>query len=78
MAAGARKKFGADFAVAVTGIAGPAGGTEDKPLGTVFVALAGAFGMVVERRINSYGREKFKEVTAEQALEMLRQRLVSA
>jgi nicotinamide-nucleotide amidase len=71
MAEGALKKFGADFAIAVTGIAGPAGGTKDKPVGTVFIALAGAFGTLVERRLNCFGREKFKEVTARQALELL-------
>ena len=71
MAEGARKKFGADFAIAVTGIAGPAGGTKDKPVGTVFISVAGAFGTVVERRLNCFGREKFKEVTARQALELL-------
>ena len=78
MADGARAKFGADFALAVTGIAGPAGGSAEKPVGTVFIALAGAFGTVVERRLNSYEREAFKQLTAQQALEMLRQRLVSA
>jgi nicotinamide-nucleotide amidase len=75
MAEGAWKKFGADFAIAVTGIAGPTGGTEAKPVGTVFIALAGEFGTTVERELNSSGREKFKEVTARQALEMLRARL---
>jgi nicotinamide mononucleotide (NMN) deamidase PncC len=59
----------------VTGIAGPTGGTEAKPVGTVFIALAGEFGTTVERELNSSGREKFKEVTARQALEMLRARL---
>jgi nicotinamide-nucleotide amidase len=78
MAEGARKKFGADFALAVTGIAGPAGGSREKPVGTVFIALAGAFGTVVESRLNAYEREAFKQLTAQQALEMLRQRLVSA
>jgi len=78
MAIVARKKFGADFAVAVTGIAGPAGGTKDKPVGTVFISVAGAFGTLAERKLNSFGREKFKETTAQQALEMLRARLVSA
>jgi nicotinamide-nucleotide amidase len=76
MAEGASEKFNTDFAVAVTGIAGPAGGTKTKPIGTVFIALAGAFGTVAERRSNPFEREKFKEVTANQALEMLLSRLM--
>jgi nicotinamide-nucleotide amidase len=76
MAEGARSQLGADFAIAITGIAGPGGGTAEKPVGTVFIGLAGAFGTVVERRLNSFERETFKEVTAWQALEMLRTRLV--
>jgi nicotinamide-nucleotide amidase len=71
MAEGARKKFGADFAIAVTGIAGPTGGTKSKPVGTVFISVAGAFGTLVEHRLNRFGREKFKQVTASQALELL-------
>jgi nicotinamide-nucleotide amidase len=76
MADGARRQTGADFAIAVTGIAGPGGGTKEKPVGTVFIGLTGEFGTVVERRLNCFERETFKEVTAWQALEMLRTRLV--
>jgi len=76
MAGGARKQTGADFALAVTGIAGPGGGTGDKPVGTVFLGLAGEFGTVIERKFNPCERETFKEITAWQALEMLRLRLL--
>ncbi|MGA2248133.1 MAG: competence/damage-inducible protein A [Verrucomicrobiota bacterium] len=76
MAAGAREKFRSDFALAVTGIAGPAGGTPEKPAGTVFIALAAADGVAVEQRLNPWDRLTFKDVTATQALDLLRRRLI--
>jgi len=76
MAEGAREKFGSDFAIAVTGIAGPDGGTPEKPVGTVFIALAGDFGIEIARKQNAFGREMFKQMTAQQALEMLRLKLI--
>lgn len=72
MAEGARTRTGADFALAVTGIAGPGGGTAEKPVGTVFIALATASGTKVINPMNRYDRETFKYVSALQALELLR------
>jgi nicotinamide-nucleotide amidase len=72
MAEGARQRCNADVALSVTGIAGPGGGSEAKPVGTVFIALARHDGTVVEKRFNPFDRETFKFVTAQQALDLLR------
>jgi nicotinamide-nucleotide amidase len=75
MAEGVRRETGADFSLAVTGIAGPSGGTEAKPVGTVFIALGGPSQTIVERQFNPFDRETFKQVTAQQAFDLLRRNL---
>jgi nicotinamide-nucleotide amidase len=76
MAHGARVKTQADFALATTGIAGPGGGTKEKPVGTVFIALAAEGRPVsVQKRFFPDDRPTFKELTTQAALEMLRRRL---
>jgi len=77
MAEGARRRLGSDFALALTGIAGPSGETAGKPVGTVFIALATPAATRVEHHLNRYDRGTFKQVASQQALELLRQHLVS-
>jgi nicotinamide-nucleotide amidase len=73
MAEGARKKTNATFALATTGVAGPGGGTEEKPVGTVFIALAAENASTkIEKRFFPDDRPTFKELTTQTALEMLR------
>jgi nicotinamide-nucleotide amidase len=78
MAEGARQQANATFALATTGIAGPGGGTEEKPVGTVFVALAGD-GAATQVRSFRFpdDRPTFKELTTQAALEMLRRSLLA-
>ncbi len=75
MAEGARACFCADYALATTGIAGPGGGTEAKPVGTVFIALATAGATTVVQRMNKFDRQTFKHVTSQQALDLLRREM---
>lgn len=75
MAQGARQKARATHALGITGIAGPTGGTPDKPVGTVYLAYAGPTGVTVLQRFNPLDREPFKELTTTQALELLRRAL---
>lgn len=71
MAEGVRARSGADFAVAVSGVAGPGGGTPDKPVGLVWFAWASSAGMSAERRELTGDREAIRRGTVAHALERL-------
>ncbi len=75
MAEGVRRVSGADFGLSVTGIAGPAGGSPAKPVGTAFIGLAHRDGCEVVRQLNPFDRETFKFATSQQALDLLRRAL---
>lgn len=77
MAEGARERFAADLAVAVTGIAGPGGGTAEKPVGLTYIAVADATGGTVRRHVWSGDREANKAASARGALELLLERAVA-
>ncbi len=73
MAAGMRTRAGVDVAVGVTGIAGPGGGSEAKPVGTVVAAVAWASGLVVRRHRFPGGRDQVKWFASQAALNMVRE-----
>jgi nicotinamide-nucleotide amidase len=75
MATGVRQRTGADTGIAVTGIAGPTGGTPDKPVGLVFIALATPQQTVVRRHVLTFDRETFKSYVSQLALDMVRRSL---
>jgi len=75
MAHGVRRLLGTDVAISSTGIAGPTGGTPEKPVGLVYVALAAQDHERCERHLWQGDRLENKRQTAEAALEMLRQYL---
>jgi nicotinamide-nucleotide amidase len=72
MAAGAQKSLGADYAVATTGIAGPDGGSDEKPVGTVWIAVTGPSGIKSKMFIFRHNRERNIIRTTHTALNMLR------
>ncbi len=75
MAAGARERTGATYALSITGVAGPDGGTEEKPVGLVYLGIAGPEGTAVTHRRFSGDRERIRVFTTQAALDLLRRRL---
>jgi len=71
MAKSVLEKFDADFAVATSGYAGPTGGTNKNPIGTVFIAIASVAGVVVSRFIFSGNRQSVVNQASESALDLL-------
>jgi nicotinamide-nucleotide amidase len=77
MAKGMRTRAGSTYALATTGIAGPTGGSDEKPVGTVYVALASAEpAVIVKKFFFPTDRETFKHLTAQTALDLLRRKLL--
>jgi len=77
MAEGARRKMKADFSVATSGIAGPTGGTDEKPVGTVWIAVAGPGKTVAEKFVFGDNRERNIIRSSQTALQLLRKSILS-
>jgi nicotinamide-nucleotide amidase len=76
MAVNLKEKTGADFTLSTTGIAGPGGGSESKPVGLVFIGLAFPGGVEVKENFFRGDRQQVKFQTTQKALDMLRLKLI--
>jgi nicotinamide-nucleotide amidase len=76
MASGVRQRLDADIGIGVTGIAGPTGGSTEKPIGTVYLALVTGDGRTVAIREQFQGtRKSYKDQTADRALRLIEENL---
>ncbi|MCL4402373.1 MAG: competence/damage-inducible protein A [Acidobacteria bacterium] len=76
MAVGARRRTNATYALAITGLAGPDGGTATAPVGTVYVAVADLAGCDVKHRVMLGDRNRVRSFAAQMALDVLRRRVL--
>jgi nicotinamide-nucleotide amidase len=72
----ARACAASTYALATTGIAGPTGGSPEKPVGTVYIALAGPDDILAQKLFFPSDRETFKQLTAQAAFDLLRRKLI--
>ena len=77
MALGAKMALNADYALSTTGIAGPDGGTEEKPVGTIWMAVAGPSGVVSKKYLFSHNRERNIVRSSQTALNLLRKLILN-
>jgi len=76
LAEDARRSSGSDYALSTTGIAGPTGGSPEKPVGLVFIGLATPTGVSVQRWMLTFDRETFKWFVSQTALDWLRREML--
>jgi nicotinamide-nucleotide amidase len=77
MAEGARARAGSTFGLATTGVAGPSGGSQEKPVGTVYVGLASEDSeTIIKKFFYPTDRETFKQLAAQSALDLLRRKMI--
>jgi len=72
----ARARTKSDYALATTGVAGPGGGSAEKPVGTVYIAFAASGETIAQKLFFPTDRETFKQITTQAALELLRKKLI--
>jgi nicotinamide-nucleotide amidase len=80
MAVGVKTRLGTTWSLSITGIAGPGGGSETKPVGLVYLGLAGPNGFVTHKECligSGRGRDWVRDVSASQALDLLRRQLLN-
>jgi nicotinamide-nucleotide amidase len=77
MAEGARRISGSDFALGITGIAGPDGGTDEKPVGLVYIACASENGTACKQFYFNGNRAKVRDYAVTNALILLRKQILS-
>jgi nicotinamide-nucleotide amidase len=78
MAEGARARFGSDISIATSGISGPDGGTAEKPVGLVWIAIATAEGVHSDSFVFPVDRSRHRSLTAQVALDWIRRSILGA